>query len=464
MAITEADENRGDTSSPRIDFKVLRDEFSFDKIWRSRAFGNICSHFAQVLLIGLIPSFFDLVTDSLNAKNFILGNYYIKHIHNMSEFDKDSCTHVGTYIRYRNPEKLNISEDISNSRFLTDLEIPEVVFEEVSCFEVDPTWGWLTFSFILLPGFGLTLNIAILINHHTSGKKGWALIPLIMPFACALFPVLLVVVKIITLVNPGSEWEKVVNSITAIEGRWESSFQLILTLFIILSRADRTPSSQQYASLVASLLMIVKVNTANFVKEDPSENERQRTITLVPLFLTITVFKFGSVAITMALLRYYTIPLYIGVFVLFHVIGCKSKTECQMPTTPGFTTIIDGALGLTKFRTYIDREGLIHKTETRILEELVFRNKFWFSVHILVLVIIAVDINLFSFSILNFLNESCVLKDHFLKDIWLFDTLFIVILACGLASAGLFYIQVWIPATKTHEALQEHKVRHRDTN
>ena len=56
MAITEGDENRGDTSSPRIDFKVLRDEFSFDKIWRSRAFGNICSHFAQVLLIGLIPN------------------------------------------------------------------------------------------------------------------------------------------------------------------------------------------------------------------------------------------------------------------------------------------------------------------------------------------------------------------------------------------------------------------------
>ena len=377
----------------------------------------------------------------------------------MSEFDKDSCTHVGTYIRYKKPEELNISEDISNSKFLTDLEIPEIVFEEVSCFEIDQIWGWLTFSFILLPGFGLTLNIAIWINHHTKGNKGWALILLILPFACALFPVLLVVVKIITLVNPGSEWEKVVSSITAIEGRWESSFQMLLTLFIILSRADRTPSSQQYASLVASLFMIVKVSATNFVKEDLSENQLQRTITLVPLFLTITVFKFGSVAVTMALLRYYTIPLYIGVFVLFHVIGCKSKTECQMPRSPGFTTIIDGALGLTKFRTYIDRKGLIHKTETRILEDLIFRNKFWFSVHILVLVIIAVDINLASFSVLNSLNESCVLKDHFLKDIGLFNKLFIVILACGLASAGLLYIQVWIPATKTHKALQENKVR-----
>ena len=99
MATTERDEKRGDISSPQIDFKVLRDEFSFDQIWRSQTVGNICSHLVQVLLIGLIPSFFDLVTDSLNAKNFILGNYYTKHIHNMSEFDKDSCTHVGTYIR-----------------------------------------------------------------------------------------------------------------------------------------------------------------------------------------------------------------------------------------------------------------------------------------------------------------------------------------------------------------------------
>ena len=155
--------------------------------------GNVCGHFAQALLIGVIPSFFDLVTDSLNANKFIVGNYYTKQIHNMSEFDKDSCTHVGTYIRYKKPEELNISEDISNSKFLTDLEIPEVVFEEVSCFEIDQIWGWLTFSFILLPGFGLTLNIAIWINHHTKGNKGWALILLILPFACALFPLLLVI-------------------------------------------------------------------------------------------------------------------------------------------------------------------------------------------------------------------------------------------------------------------------------
>ena len=148
----------------------------------------------------------------------------------------------------------------------------------------------------------------------------------------------------------------------------------------------------------------------------------------------------------MALLRYYTIPLYIAVFTLFHVISaCKSKSKCQMPRSPGFTTLIDGAMGFTKFRTYIDRKGLIHKTDRRILEDLVFRNKFWFSVHILVLVVIALDVNFFSFSILNFLNESSLLQDHFLKDIGLFDKFFTVILGCGLTSAGLFYIQVWTP-------------------
>ena len=131
-----------------------------------------------------------------------------------------------------------------------------------------------------------------------------------------------------------------------------------------------------------------------------------------------------------------------------------------MPRSPGFTTIIDGAMGFTKFRTYIDRKGLIHKTETKILDDLVFRNKVWFTVHILVLVIIAVDINLFAFSVLNFLNEGSLLQDRFLKDIGLFNKLFTVILACGVTSAGLFHIQVWTPARKKWKALQENKVGH----
>ena len=411
------------------------------KIWRDRTLNHFFGHFARVLLIGLVPSFFDLFTDSLNAKNFIFGTFYTKQIQNMTEFNRDICKHIGTYIRYTTTTELNSSsEDLCISKFSTDLKKPEVVYEEVSCFEVDKIWGWMTFVFILLPGFGLSLNIAMWINSKKNTNKGWALIPLILPFACASFPFILVLVKLVTLVNAGPEWEKVANSITALEGRWESSFQLILTLFIILSRADRTPTVLQIASLVASLLMIIKVSASNFVKEDSAENQLQMIISLAPFFLTVTIFKFGSVAITTALLRYYTIPLYIAVFILFHVISawCKSKTKCKKPSSPGFSTIVDGALGFTKFRTYIGHEGLIHKTERQVLEDLLFRNKFWFTVHILVLVLLVLDINAFSFFILNFLNK----KDHILKDETLSQKVFASILGCGLTSIVLFYIQI----------------------
>ena len=445
---------RGDISSPQIDFKILKEEFSLKKIWRDRTLNHFFGHFARVLLIGLVPSFFDLFTDSLNAKNFIFGTFYTKQIQNMTEFNRDICKHVGTYIRYTTTTELNSSsEDLCISKFSTDLKKPEVVYEEVSCFEVDKIWGWLTFVFILLPGFGLSLNIAMWINSKKNTNKGWALIPLILPFACASFPFILVLVKLVTLVNAGPEWEKVANSITALEGRWESSFQLILTLFIILSRADRTPTVLQIASLVASLLMIIKVSASNFVKEDSAENQLQMIISLAPFFLTVTIFKFGSVAITTALLRYYTIPLYIAVFILFHVISawCKSKTKCKKPSSPGFSTVVDGALGFTKFRTYIGHNSLIHKTERQVLEDLLFRNKFWFTVHILVLVLLVLDINAFSFFILNFLNK----KDHILKDETLSQKVFASILGCGLTSIVLFYIQIWRPETKKCKGLQQ---------
>ena len=175
-------------------------------------------------------------------------------------------------------------------------------------------------------------------------------------------------------------------------------------------------------------------------------------ISLAPFFLTVTIFKFGSVAITTALLRYYTIPLYIAVLILFHIISaCKSKTKCKKPSSPGFSTIVDGALGFTKFRTYIGHEGLIHKTDRQILEDMLFRNKFWFTIHILVLVLIAVDINAFSFIILNFLNEN----DHILKDKSLSQKVFASILGCGLMSIVLFYIQIWRPKMKKCKGSQK---------
>ena len=71
-------EGRGDISSPQINFKILKEEFRSKKMWRDRTLNHFFGHFARVLLIGLVPSFFDLFTDCLNAKNFIFGTFYTK--------------------------------------------------------------------------------------------------------------------------------------------------------------------------------------------------------------------------------------------------------------------------------------------------------------------------------------------------------------------------------------------------
>ena len=78
------------------------------------------------------------------------------------------------------------------------------------------------------------------------------------------------------------------------------------------------------------------------------------------------------------------------------------------------------------------------------MEDLLLRNKFWFTIHILVLVLIAVDINAFSFYFLNFLNEN----DHILKDKSLSQKVFASVLGCGVTSIVLFYIQILRPEMK----------------
>ena len=58
---------------------------------------------------------------------------------------------------------------------------------------------------------------------------------LLFPLTMLIFPVLLLLVKLVGLINPGPEWKRQTIWITSNEGEWESSMQLLLTLFMIFT-------------------------------------------------------------------------------------------------------------------------------------------------------------------------------------------------------------------------------------
>ena len=130
------------------------------------------------------------------------------------------------------------------------------------------------------------------------------------------FPVVLILVKLVSLITPGSEWKRNIIWLTSMEGELESSLQLLLTLFIIYTRADRRPAWWQVASLVASMVLVTKTAIADHFRRQnrqlSTKEEVKKTAFLLPLFLSNTTFKILSLAISLALLRHW------GVLVSFH--------------------------------------------------------------------------------------------------------------------------------------------------
>ena len=124
-----------------LDWTALRQEFTWKNLWTGRSWADIGKHFVVVLLLGLIPSGYDVVSDGLLVNAFVNGTYYIKHVtHNLSQHlpgeeytPEEDCRHIGSFY-----------ENIQNGTV--------VKYEKVECFEKDPIWGWTTFVIMLLPG------------------------------------------------------------------------------------------------------------------------------------------------------------------------------------------------------------------------------------------------------------------------------------------------------------------------
>ena len=81
-----------------FNFSQIGRELTLEKLWHSRKWGEIFQHMLTALVISAIPTFIDVITDSLAAKNFIHGTNYTKYVTNLSDpAFHENCIHVGRF-------------------------------------------------------------------------------------------------------------------------------------------------------------------------------------------------------------------------------------------------------------------------------------------------------------------------------------------------------------------------------
>ena len=216
-----------------VDWTEARKEFSWQKLWTERLWSDIAGNFVKVFILSLIPTLFDVGTDYFSAKSFIMGANYTKNVPTLPDPNNTGnleCAHIA-----------HISKtNIATSETATQ--------EEILCFEKDPIWGAVCALFIFLPGMMVTAKVVKEVSRVrrkiTAHLWGLLSLPITLPF----FPLIVISGKLVALVNPGPEWKKIVLYLTACEGRWESTTQFVLNLFIIFTRADMSPSTIQLVS------------------------------------------------------------------------------------------------------------------------------------------------------------------------------------------------------------------------
>ena len=118
------------------------------------------------------------------------------------------------------------------------------------------------------------------------------------------FPVLLLLVKLISIFHKGDEWKKLNDLMTLCEGQLESYLQVGLQTYIVCVRADREPSLIQLLSLSASMLMILYSQSDAWYAAKPEDDlvqdiARKMALSLVLLIPNMTVLGVGVIVVVL---------------------------------------------------------------------------------------------------------------------------------------------------------------------
>ena len=280
-------------SLEQIDWTELEKEFEWKAIkstWKNREWKALLLCIFIALLL-FAASGYDVGIDYDLGIRYLIGDYYIKTVSNQSDPDiMKNCTWIGKSITKESGESLKIACDPDCSLIGQDFDsmklIPigniinvehgkSIAFScnpdcswlnqeidiqsgnqttekfQFSCWEQDPYWGTLTLSFTFLPGVALLIR---LLQSKEVRKSCCKIIFAIL--ASIIFPVTLLVVKIISLFQFGEEWKRVATLVTACESQVESFLQAGLQFYIIQSRHDRQASGFQLMAVYGSFAMI----------------------------------------------------------------------------------------------------------------------------------------------------------------------------------------------------------------
>ena len=118
------------------------------------------------------------------------------------------------------------------------------------------------------------------------------MIPLVV-----LYPILLIVVKFVSIFHHGVQWQKLNNFMTLFEGQIEGYSQFGLQSYIVCSRADRVPSAIQIVGLFTSVMMIILAQVKAWYANQSEENvveDIKRKIVISVLLLIPNFAAFGS--------------------------------------------------------------------------------------------------------------------------------------------------------------------------
>ena len=283
---------------------------------------------------------------------------FTKYVKNLSDpAFHENCIHVG--------------------RFTTFHPGQEIKYDEVSCFEEDRIWGTVAAILIFLPGWPIAMKMSTTIAERTKKDYARGLAYLLLLPSMLIFPFLLIFMKLVSLFNPGPAWNEATIMLTILEANWESSQQLLLTLFIIVNRADRRPAWWQIASLIASVVIITMTSIAFHLRKNkmPTKEELKITITLLPLFLSNMVFKIMSLGLSYALLRWWGFVA--SALLPLLIVPCTLLTAGRKHLGAGNLTHVTGLI-------MVDRPDLI-KTRRESMRNYLFNTIVLVTVHTIVL-------------------------------------------------------------------------------
>ena len=193
----------------------------------------------------------DVYLDILQMDQYLAGSVYIKQhtqLINVTESQDSNCTLIGWFVAVENSS--------TNNR--TD-------YYQYECTEVYPVWGFITLFFFFVPGISSFLLGSSYSRYLISMKRyAWLenkfclnlsllLMSIVTTFT---FPVQFLTVRIIGLINSGSEWQKLGSKIGIAEALMDASLQYVLTLFIVFLNADQEASFIQKLGLITNMFFL----------------------------------------------------------------------------------------------------------------------------------------------------------------------------------------------------------------